>query len=95
MLDALELDPDRDLADRPRDQASGVGGIEEYVRVRAHLHFPDGEDAGAMPLDVFVRVALSDNRAAALPSLLGMDLLSGFRLLVSVPEDRVEMDRLS
>lgn len=94
VLEELGLDPERDLAGRPRDRGVGVGGVEEYVRVRARLSFVDDDEGDATALDFFVRVALADDSAAALPSLIGMDLLSGFRVLVSVPEGRVELERV-
>ena len=94
VLGDLGLDPDRDLADRPRDQGTGVGGTEEYVRVRARLSFPDDADSAATPLDFFVRVALADDQPRGLPSLVGMDLLSGYRVVVSAPEGLVSLERL-
>jgi hypothetical protein len=86
---ALGIDIERELARAPRDIGVGIGGSEEFLRIRIGLVLPDDSFGDRTFRPVF-RVALADSQPG-LPSLLGMDLLSAFDLRISRAHERVEM----
>jgi hypothetical protein len=91
VIERLGVDLDRDFVDRPRDQALGLGGRITVVRLRIRLQFPDN-DAEAQPYTLFVRASLSRDLDPNLPSLLGMDVLGSFRLVVSPRDGEVSLE---
>ena len=92
VIDNLGVDVSTDFADRPRESARGIGGREEYVRLRVNLRFIDSVPAPERPYTVFVRVALTPDDAESVPSLLGMDVMDSFRLTVFAAENRVDLE---
>lgn len=91
-IDNLGVDFSTAFEDRPRESARGIGGREEYVRLRVNLRFIDSVPAPERPYTVFVRVALTPDDAESVPSLLGMDVMDSFRLTVFAAENRVDLE---
>lgn len=91
VIERLGLDLDQDVADRPRELGLGVGGELRLVRLRVQLAFPES-DSPSRAYTVFARASLERDRGAGLPSLLGMDVLSSFKLTVSERESLVQLE---
>jgi hypothetical protein len=87
VLAALNIEL-QSLADRPTDTAQTYGGPVEYIRVRVNMTFEE-QDGHTVTFTVFMRIAPESD--ARLPSVLGMDVLSDFDLLMSRRTDRVEL----
>jgi hypothetical protein len=77
-------------ADYVREISAGAGDRLEVKRVRTLLEF-EQVDAEPLRLTVFVRVPVID-MPPEVPPVLGMDIISMFRLTVSVPERRVDLE---
>lgn len=92
VIEQLGVDLDRDFVDRPRDQAVGLGGGILVVRLRIRLQFPDNDVESQEPYTLFVRVSLDRDLDPNLPSLLGMDVLGSFRLIVSPRDGEVSLE---
>jgi hypothetical protein len=91
--DALRLgiDPAR-LADDPRSElVGGVGGSTRVVVTTMLLDFAE-DVARGRPYRHPIGVAGTAPSNATLPSILGMDFISHFRLTVARRDDRVELD---
>jgi hypothetical protein len=73
----------------PIEVIAGVGGRVEVRRVRALLRLEQAE-AEPLAFTVFVRVPVVA-MPPEVPSVLGMDVISMFRLTLSVEEQRVEL----
>ena len=85
----MGIDPDVGLATAVVETGRGFGGDVAFRRAGALLTFDD--DSG-QPLTLlhFLRVD-SRKSASGLPSIVGMDFLRSFNLLVSVSQNRVEL----
>jgi hypothetical protein len=73
-----------------RVRAVGIGGSQEYLRVRLTISFPTSTPE-RRPMPIWVSVPVASGSAE---SILGMESLAAFRLTVSAGEDRVELEPL-
>lgn len=91
VFDALGVDPVAQLPAARRVRAVGIGGPEDYLRIRITMSFVTA-DPPLRPYPIWVAVPVA--REARYASILGMDVIVDFRLIVSVREDRVELEPL-
>lgn len=91
VFDALGVDPVAQLPAARRVTAAGIGGSEDYLRVRVIINFVTA-DPTLRPYPIWVAVPVV--RDAMHTSILGMDVIVDFRLTVSVREDHVELEPL-
>lgn len=89
VFDALGVDPVAQLPAARRVRAVGIGGSEEYLRVRVIISFV-AADPRLRAYPIWVAVPLRPD--AGHRSILGMDAIVDFRLTVSVREDRVGLE---
>jgi hypothetical protein len=91
VFEALGVDPVAQFPMARRVRAAGIGGSEDYLRVRVIISFATADPA-LRPYPIWVAVPVV--RDAMHTSILGMDAIVDFRLTVSVREDRVELEPL-
>lgn len=77
----------------PRERHIGVGGRTNFVRETAIVSVTHADGTRRLYSVVF-RVSVDRQESSRLPSLLGMDFISHFRLTVSYRESRVELEPL-
>lgn len=90
---ALGYDLQRDFQGRPSERSITAGGPVIHSRVRASMAFRH-DDGSTLEFRPFVRLSAAPEQEIRLPSVLGMDILSSFRLTVSMPESIVTLERL-
>ena len=76
-----------------RVSGRGVGGLAWYFLDDARLSFAH-EDGREVDYMTPIRIAVPTDENADYPSVLGMDFLYAFRLVVSMPENLVSLDYL-
>lgn len=93
-LKAMGLDVMRAFASQPTDHGRGIGGVARYFKDEARLSF---EHATGEVVDYLlpVNIAVPTDVNADYPSMLGMDFLYAFRLVVSMPERTLTLDYIS
>jgi hypothetical protein len=87
------LGPELDSRRYPAELVAGVGGRVEVRRVRTLLTL-GRSDAQPLAFTLFVRIPVLD-MPPEIPSVLGMDVISMFRLTLSIEERRVEFEPVS
>jgi len=90
VLDGLGVDLSR-LSTARRIRAVGIGGSQDYYRLRLMMSFPTSSTE-PHPLPVWVSVPISTDLRA--DSIIGMEALVNFRLTIAASEDRVELEPL-
>lgn len=78
---------------RRTDRYMGVGGGVEYEREDVVVSVTNADGSHGLYRFVF-RVGASEEARMELPSVLGMDFISNFRLTVSYRESRVALEPL-
>lgn len=80
-----------ELSTARRVRAVGIGGSQDYIRLRLTIRFPTAEpEPRALP--IWVSVPLVAGVRA--DSIIGMEALVNFRLTVAASEGRVELEPL-
>ncbi len=91
IFDALGADSAPLLTSSRRVRGVGIGGSQDYARVRAAIAFSHANPP-LRPFPIWVAVPVQPDHR--LGPVLGMDLLADFRLVVAIREGQVELDPL-